>query len=141
MDPAIQALGHFDIEWPVPDDTAEGRLNVIGGTSEPVIEVEMAERRVEVIAPEQADDTPSKPYTLGVAGGPAQGPGRFRQLINFLRVLAFPFFAGLLLLLLLGRLLLSALREGRNGGQGQCRRTQYGRNQTRRKIHHSLLLV
>lgn len=48
---------------------AERRLDVAAGATKPLIEIEMAERRIEVIAPHQADHAPSKPHAFRIACG------------------------------------------------------------------------
>lgn len=47
------------------------RLDVSRRTAETVIEIEMAERGVDIVAPDQADNAPAKPDAFGIARGAA----------------------------------------------------------------------
>ena len=51
VDAAVQAVRHFRIERAESDEAAERRLDMAAGASEAVIEIEMAERGVEIVAP------------------------------------------------------------------------------------------
>src|SRR5947209_19330500 len=54
------------------------------GTTEAVVEIEMTECGVEIVAPEKIDDAPSKPDAFGVAGGALQQPLGLGELVRFL---------------------------------------------------------
>ena len=92
-----------------PDETPEGGLDMARRAAEAVIEVEVAESRVEIVAPKQADDPAPHPDAFRIACGTVNGSGSFRQFVGFLTVLP------ALRLLLLGGLLLAALGEARQG--------------------------
>ncbi len=81
LDPAIQAVGGLRIDAAlVQDQTAKRRLNMTSRTAKSVIKIEMAERGVDVVAPEQADHAPAKPDAFGVprrAGNRALDRGVF----------------------------------------------------------------
>ena len=70
------------------DQAAERRLDVRTRTAEPVVEIEMAERGVEVIAPKQADDAAAQPHTFRIAGRTVDGVLGFGKFIDFLVSLA-----------------------------------------------------
>lgn len=53
------------------------------GAAEPLVQVQMAERGIKVVAPHQADHTPSQPDTFRVSGGAVDGLRRFHKLVGF----------------------------------------------------------
>ena len=69
---------------------------MIRGAPEAVVEIDVAARRIDVVAPEQARDAPARPHAFGRAGG-------MRKLRR--RLVVFGFRAGRRLLLGLGRVL------------------------------------
>ena len=83
MNPIIQAPRDlvFDL-GAKPGQAAESGLDVTARTAEPVVKVQVAKSRVEVVTPHQADDPPAEPDTFGVAGWPIDGLGRFREFIG-----------------------------------------------------------
>jgi hypothetical protein len=87
MDPAIEAIGGFGIDRiGMQYQTTERRLDMSGRTAEPVVQIEMAEGGIEVVAPEQADDPPAEPNAFGIAGRPienALGLGEFVDFLGF----------------------------------------------------------
>ena len=71
LDPAIQAVGGLRIDAAfVQDQAAKRRLNVAGRTAKPVVKIEVAKRRVDVVSPEQADHAAAEPDALGLPAGP-----------------------------------------------------------------------
>jgi len=66
LDPPIQAVGGL---WSdaagVQNEATERRLDMAGWTAEAVIEIEMAEGGLEVVAPEQAHHPTAEPDALG----------------------------------------------------------------------------
>ena len=52
---------------------AEGRLDMAAGAAEPVIEVEVPERGIEVVPPHQANHAAAEPDAFGVAGRAVDG--------------------------------------------------------------------
>src|SRR4030081_226045 len=110
MHPVGNFIGGLLVRAPLPDDAAERRLNMARRAAEPVVEVEMAERGIEIIAPEQAYHTTAEPEAFGIGGGAPQqllGLGKFIELL--LRIL------GIAGRSLVRRLLLGALGVGRMG--------------------------
>src|SRR5215510_6589314 len=84
MHPPVEGVGGLGIDIALPDDAAEGRLDVAGRAAEPVVQVEMAEGGIEIVAPEQADHPPAEPDAFRAAGGTAQkllGLGKFVDLL------------------------------------------------------------
>ena len=61
---------------------AEGRLDMAAGAAEPVVEVEVPERGVEVVAPHQADDAAAEPDAFGVAARAVDGLGRLDEFVG-----------------------------------------------------------
>ena len=88
MDPAIQAVGGLRIDVVgVQDQAAESRLDMAARAAEPVVEIEVAESGIEVVAPQQADHPPAKPDAFGVAGRSVEdalGLGEFVDFLGFL---------------------------------------------------------
>jgi hypothetical protein len=61
-------------------DAPERRLNVSAWAAKSIVKIQMPERGVEVVAPEQADDAPPEPDAFRVTGGTvnrARGFGEF----------------------------------------------------------------
>ncbi len=88
MDAAVKGVGRLRIDIAaVQNEAAEGRLDVAARAAETVVEIEVAESRVEVVAPQQADDAPAEPDALGIARRSAQNAQRLGVLVDFLRFL------------------------------------------------------
>ena len=129
MDPTVKCLLGLGIDVSLPDETAEGGLDVGARAAEPIVKVEMAKRGVEIVAPEQRDHTTAEPNAFRVAGRASQKP---RRLGNFVDL--FLTFLGRVggRLLRFGRLAVaSALGEGdwTNEAKGRHARN-HGKNQT-----------
>ena len=67
---------------PLSHDAPERGLNVLTGTAEPVVEIEMAEGGVEVVAPQQADHPAAEPDAFRIAGRAADLGGGFGEFID-----------------------------------------------------------
>jgi len=103
MDPAVEGFGDLRIDGGAePHHAAESRLDMTAGAAEPLVQIQMAERGVEVVAPHQADHAPSEPDTFRVAGRAVDGLSRFHELVS----LALAFLGGIAGSLL-GRVVLS----------------------------------
>jgi hypothetical protein len=68
VNPLVQRIWSCTIDVPLPDNAAEGQLDVAGGTAEPLVKVKMTEGGIEIVVPQEADHTGSKPKTFGVCG-------------------------------------------------------------------------
>ena len=74
MNLVVQAPRHLVVDLsPKTGQAAEGGLDMAAGAAEPVIEVEMPERGIEVVPPHQADHAAAEPDAFGVAGGAVDG--------------------------------------------------------------------
>ncbi len=70
MDAAVQGFSNLWVDGCAkPHHAAERRLDVATGASESLIEIEVAERGVEIVSPHQPDNTPAKPDAFRVSGG------------------------------------------------------------------------
>src|SRR5262245_57489574 len=89
MHTAGELLGGLRIDLAVLEHAAEGRLEVVSRAAEPVVEVDMAEGGIEVVAPKQAHHAPAEPDTFTVGRRSSQqlrGLGKFVDF--FLSILA-----------------------------------------------------
>ena len=74
MDAAVQASRHLGIDLAAkPGQAAERRLDVAAGAAEPVVEIEVAERGIEIVAPHQAHHAAAEPDAFRVAGRAVDG--------------------------------------------------------------------
>lgn len=84
VDAAVEGFGDFGVDGGAePHHAAECRLDMAAGASEPLIEIEMAEGRIEVVAPHQADDPPTKPDAFRISG---RAVDRLRGFDEFVRL-------------------------------------------------------
>ena len=89
LDPGVKAVGGLRIDVAsVQNQAAERRLDVSARTAESIVEVEMAEGGVEIVAPQQADHAAAEPHTFGIARRPVERLLRFGKLVDLLRLLA-----------------------------------------------------
>ena len=69
MDAPGKAIGHLGVDLvKEPHQAAERRLDMAARAAEPVIEVEVAEGGIEVVAPHQHHDAATEPDAFGIAG-------------------------------------------------------------------------
>ena len=103
-------------------DATESRLDMSAGATEAVIQVDVAEGRIEIVLEEAVHDAAADPYAFRIAGGTGHLLGHFGKIVQPLGV-----FLGLLRSLLLGLVGLFVLGHGRRkadkqgkakGGQG-----------------------
>ena len=52
MDPAVKGLLSLGIDIPLPDQATEGGLNMGARAAETVVEIEVPERRIHIVAPQ-----------------------------------------------------------------------------------------
>jgi hypothetical protein len=82
MNPAVKSFLGLRVDISLANQTAEGGLDVGTWASETVVKVEMAEGRIKVVAPEQANHAAAKPNTLWIAGRTGQNTGSFGDFID-----------------------------------------------------------
>src|ERR1700730_4359504 len=100
---AVERLLVLLVDTALPHHATEADLYVLAGTAEPVIEVEVAERRVKIVAPHQAPRPFAEPDAFSPCGGAGYGAtylGNFGATPR--SVLASLFLAGFAGLLILG---------------------------------------
>jgi hypothetical protein len=96
--------GRADI---LAEKTAQARLHVAARAAEPVVKIEVADRGVDVVPAQQADDATAMPYAFRIGGRPAELTRGFGEVGLVLLALVH------LSLFLIGRLLIAAaLRKG-----------------------------
>jgi hypothetical protein len=79
--PVERFLG-LGIDIPLAHQTAKRGLDVVSGASKAIVQIEVAESGVEVVAPEQVDHTAAQPDTFRIAGRTAQSLGGFGDLVD-----------------------------------------------------------
>lgn len=82
MDPGVQTLRRLWIDVALSHDAPERGLNVLTGTTEPVVEIEMPERGVKIVAPQQPNHSPAEPDAFRIAGRPADLSGGFGEFVD-----------------------------------------------------------
>ncbi len=70
------------IDMALPDQAAESGLDMRARAAETVVEVEVAEGGVEVVAPQQADHAAAEPDAFRVAGRPVEQARRLGDLVD-----------------------------------------------------------
>jgi hypothetical protein len=83
MHPARQAVRSFWVECAKAGEAAKGSLNVSARTAEPVIQIEMPERGVQIVAPHQSNDATAEPNAFRITGRSVDNLRRFRELVDF----------------------------------------------------------
>lgn len=85
MDAAVEAVCNFRIDQRSEfDKTAERRLHMTAGAAELVVEIEVTERGVEIVAPHQHHDAAAKPDAFGIASRTIDRLGRLDKFVGFL---------------------------------------------------------
>ena len=54
--------------------------------AESIVKIEMAERRFDIVSPEQADDAPAEPDALGIAGSTGNHALRFGIFVDLVQL-------------------------------------------------------
>ena len=137
--PHADAVTGFLIDLALPHHAAESLLEMIAGTAEPVVQFELAQRGVEVVAPKQADHPSPGPHAFRLSGRARQQPGRLGELVDLLL-----FLLGRVggrgrwrLLRLLGWLLFAGILSRRHGnGRENQRRSEERGTGTRKEQGH-----
>jgi hypothetical protein len=81
MNTTAQAVRRFRVDRAKTDQASKCRLDVTAGAAEPVIQIEVTERGVQIVAPHQDDDAPAKPDAFRVSSRAAE---RLRRLNEFI---------------------------------------------------------
>ena len=124
MDPAGKAFLLLRVDVSLPDDAAERGLNMGAGAAETVVEIEVAESRIEVVAPKEADHAAAQPDTFRITRRAGQNTGGLGYFVDLFLGL----FGGVSgRFLRLGWLAVAAaLRESRNSEPKSRHARQYG---------------
>jgi len=81
MDPAVEGFGDLRINGRAEaHHTAERSLDMAAGAAEPLIEIKMAERGVEVVTPHQANHAAPQPDAFRISSGAIDGLCRLYEL-------------------------------------------------------------
>src|SRR3954469_8484897 len=81
MNASTQAFRGFGIDGAKAHETPERRLNVSSRTAKTVVQIEMAERGVEIDAPHQDNDAAAEPDAFRIAGRAIDGLRGFDELV------------------------------------------------------------
>jgi hypothetical protein len=82
MHPGAQAFRRLWIDVPLSHDAPERGLNVLSGTSETIVEIEMPECSVKVVTPEQPNHAAAEPDAFRIAGRAAHLGRSLGEFIN-----------------------------------------------------------
>src|SRR5947209_13666043 len=82
MDASTQAFRGFGIDGAKAHETPERRLNVSSGTAKTVVQIEMAEGGVEIVAPHQDHHAAAEPDAFRVSGRAIDGLRRLDEFIG-----------------------------------------------------------
>ena len=125
MDPAVKGFLNLGIDVSLADQATKGSLNMGAGAAETVVEIEVAESRIQVVAPKEANHAPAKPDTFGIAGRAGQNTGGLGYFVDLLLGL-FGSVSGRFLRLGWLSVAAAALRESRRGEPKSRHARQYG---------------
>ena len=84
MHPAVDRIGRLRIDIALAHQAAERRLDVAGRAAEPVVQIEVAEGGIEIVAPEQAHHATSKPQAFRIGGRSAENPLGLGEFVDLL---------------------------------------------------------
>ena len=74
MNAAVERISHLGIDLAAePGQAAERGLDMAAGAAEPVVEIEMAERGIEIVQPHQAHHAAAEPDAFGITGRAVDG--------------------------------------------------------------------
>jgi hypothetical protein len=82
MHPPVKRLLGLRINVSLPDQAAEGGLDVGTGAAETIVQVEMAKSSVEIIAPKQGYHAAPEPDAFRIAGWAGQKPRRLSDFVD-----------------------------------------------------------
>ncbi|MEA2899013.1 MAG: hypothetical protein QOJ84_4628 [Bradyrhizobium sp.] len=82
MNTSTQAFWCFGVDGAKAHEAPERRLNVAAGAAKPVIQIEVAERGVEIVAPHQNHHAAAEPDAFRVSGRAIDGLRRLDEFIG-----------------------------------------------------------
>ena len=82
VDTPVKRFLGLGINVSLPDKAAERGLDMGARAAKPVVKIEMAEGRIEVVTPKQVNHTPAKPDALRIAGRAIENPCRLGNLVE-----------------------------------------------------------
>jgi hypothetical protein len=88
MNASTQGFRLLGVDGPKAHEAPECRLNVAAGAAEAIIEVEMTERGVEIVAPHQHHDAAAEPDAFRVTGRTVDRLRRLDELIRLALIVA-----------------------------------------------------
>lgn len=119
MDPRIQGFGRLGIGNAEANQATEAGLHMGAWTTETVIQLEVPERGIQVIARQEVNGALTQPHAFRIGRRTGQRPGRLGNLISPPRPIAA---FGVVGFLLIGRFCVaSLLGEGRGQSAGHQR--------------------
>src|ERR1700688_88075 len=127
MDPAIQAVLGLGVDRALSHQAAESGLDMRAWAAETVVKIEVAEGRIEIVPPQQADHPAAKPNAFRIAGRASDRAGR---LGNFVDALLAVFGGVAVRFLLFRRPEVAALSVQRCAGESHCRHTKCSTERT-----------
>lgn len=84
VDATVQGLSNLGVNRRTEADQAsERRLDMAARAAKPVVEIEVPEGGIEVIAPHQSHHAAAKPNALRIAGRAVDSLGCFREFVDF----------------------------------------------------------
>src|ERR1043166_1454744 len=81
-DASADALGRLLVDLALAYHAAERLLEMVAGTAEPVVKLDLTQGRVEVVAPQQTDHPPPGPYAFRLSGNARQQPRRLGVFVD-----------------------------------------------------------
>ena len=89
MHAAVEGFGDLRVDLAAESrQTTERRLDVAAGAAKTVVEIEMAERGVEIVEPHQAHDAAAEPDAFGVSGRAVERLGGLDEFVGLALIVA-----------------------------------------------------
>ena len=82
MDPGIEGFDRLRIDIALADDTTKRKLDVLARTAEPVVEIDVTERGIEVVAVHQGNHPAAEPDAFRIAGRAVDGLSGLGELVD-----------------------------------------------------------
>jgi hypothetical protein len=77
-----QTFRRLRVDVSLTYDTAKGRLDMPARAAEPIVEIEMPESGVKVVAPQKVHHTAAQPDALRIGGWSAESSGGFGEILD-----------------------------------------------------------